>query len=357
MFTRLKKCAERSRELEKLLSDPEVHKHPGRLTALMRELGGLKKKTEAYERWVELQDRLLKAEELVGDPDPDVGVLASEEVVEIQGKVDAMVDALKAEVADDDPHRGRNVILEIRAGTGGDEATLFAADLMRIYTRFAERSNLKVESISAHGSDVGGYKEVVLGVSGSEAWDLFRYESGGHRVQRVPTTESQGRIHTSAATVAALPEAEEIDCAIEESDLRVDTFRSSGPGGQSVNKTSSAIRITHLPTDLVVQCQDEKSQHKNKSKALRMLRSRLMDIEAQNRKAEEDATRRSMIGSGDRSERVRTYNWPQNRVTDHRLKESYSLERILLGQLDDVVAELRERDLEEKITALGEGAS
>jgi peptide chain release factor 1 len=259
-------------------------------------------------------------------------------------------------VLDDDPNRGRNVIVELRAGTGGDEAGLFVADLARLYGRFADAQGLRLEWLSSHPTEVGGYKEAVLCISGPRAWELFRYESGGHRVQRVPETETQGRIHTSAATVAVLPEAEEVDVEIQEGDLRIDTYRSSGPGGQNVNKTSSAIRITHLPTGTVVQCQDESSQHKNKSRAMRMLRTRLRDAQQSARKAELDANRRTQIGSGDRSERVRTYNFPQDRVTDHRTKTSYSLQNVFLGHLEGVVEDLRRLDLELKLAALGEGA-
>lgn len=260
------------------------------------------------------------------------------------------------QIADDDPNRGRNVIFEVRAGTGGDEASLFVADLVRIYKRFAESQGCKVEPLSSHPTEVGGYKEVILGISGPKAWELFRYEGGGHRVQRVPETETQGRIHTSAVTVAVLPEADEQDLEISEADLRIDTFRSGGPGGQSVNKTSSAIRITHLPSGVVVQCQDESSQHKNKSKAMRMLRSRLRENAEQERKAAEDSQRRTQVGSGDRSERVRTYNYPQNRVTDHRIKTSYSLETVVLGHLEQIVEDLHRHELESKLAALGEGA-
>jgi len=355
MFPRLKECADRYREIEALLQDPEVLAQPARMQALMRELGGLRSRAESYEAWASLDDRKRAATEMLEDP--DMRELAEEELTEVVAALDVMVDAMKREVADDDPHRGRDVMVEIRAGTGGDEATLFAQDLLKLYTRFAESHGLKLEILDSTATDVGGFKEVILSVAGPEAWDLLRYESGGHRVQRVPSTESQGRIHTSAATVAVLPEADEVELEIDEADLRIDTFRSSGPGGQSVNKTSSAIRVTHLPSGTTVQCQDEKSQHKNKSKALRMLRARLADAEASARKAEADSTRRSLIGSGDRSERIRTYNWPQNRVTDHRIKTSYSLEQVLLGQLDPVVNDLREQDLQEKLAALGEGAA
>ena len=356
MFARLKESAERYRALEAALQDPAVHVQPGKLSALMREMGALRGKAETYERWSALQEQRAVALSMRSEKDPELRQMADEELASVDAALAAMAEQMRQQVADDDPHRGSNVMLEVRAGTGGDEASLFAADLLRIYSKFAEQQGCKVEVMSSSPSEVGGFKEAVLCVSGPRAWDLFRYESGGHRVQRVPETEAQGRIHTSAATVAVLPEAEEVDVEIKDSDLRIDTYRSSGPGGQNVNKTSSAIRITHIPTNTVVQCQDEASQHKNKSKALRMLRTRIVDARERARKAEEDAARKSQIGSGDRSERIRTYNFPQNRVTDHRIKTSYSLESVVLGHLEDVVDDLRRHDLEQKLQALGEGA-
>ena len=334
-----------------------MHAHPARLAALLREMGALRERAETHARWLSLQDQRAKAEELLTERDAGVVQLAREELELVDAELLALADALRQSVLDDDPNRGRNVIIELRAGTGGDEASLFVADLARLYARYAEDQGLRLEWLSTHPTEVGGLKEAVLCVSGAAAWDRFRYESGGHRVQRVPETETQGRIHTSAATVAVLPEAEETDVELRDADLRIDTYRSSGPGGQNVNKTSSAIRITHIPTNTVVQCQDESSQHKNKSRALRMLRSRLKDAQDSARKAELDATRRTQIGSGDRSERVRTYNFPQDRVTDHRTKTSYSLQSVFLGRLDAVVEDLRKLDLELKLAALGEGAS
>ena len=357
MFARLKQSAARYREIERLLGDPQVHAHPARMQALLREMGALRSKAEGYDRWATLEERRVKAEELLTERDADLRQLAREELEEVEAALEAVAEELRREVVDDDPNRGRNVIMEVRAGTGGEEAALFAADLVRIYTRYAEGHGLKVEVLSGSPSDMGGYKEIILGIAGAEAWDRLRFESGGHRVQRVPATESAGRIHTSAATVAVLPEAEEVEVDIDDGDLRIDTYRASGPGGQNVNKTSSAIRITHVPTGTVVQCQDESSQHKNKARALRMLRARLLEASTAAAKAAEDSTRRSQIGSGDRSERIRTYNYPQNRVTDHRIKVSYSLEPILLGDLDGVVEDLRRRDLEQKLAAFGEGAS
>jgi peptide chain release factor 1 len=353
MFARLKESADRYRTLEASLADPGLHGQPGKLAAVLREMGALRDRAEAYERWHALVERRASAASLVADPDPAVAQMAREELAEIDAAIGALEEAQRLSVLDDDPNRGRNVILEIRAGTGGDEASLFVADLVKLYTRFAEQQKLSVEWLSNSPTDVGGFKEMVLGINGPRAWDCFRFEAGGHRVQRVPETEAQGRIHTSAATVAVLPEVEEVEFELKDSDLRIDTFRSSGPGGQSVNKTSSAIRITHIPTNTVVQCQDEKSQHKNKSSALRMLRARLKDAQDSARKSKLDQARRTQIGSGDRSERIRTYNFPQNRMTDHRIKESYSLQQIVLGNLAPVVEELRKRDLELKLAALG----
>ncbi len=357
MFERLKQKADRYRELETLVSDPQIASQPARMQALLREMGTLRSKSEAYRRWEELEDARRKSEVMTSDSDAEIAELAREELLEISAELERMGADLRREVVDDDPDRGRNVIMEIRAGAGGDEASLFAGDLVKLYGKFAERRGLKTELLSSHPTEVGGYKEIILGIAGAEAWDLLRFESGGHRVQRVPETETQGRIHTSAATVAVLAEAEEVDVDIDEGDLRIDTYRSSGPGGQNVNKTSSAIRITHEPSGIVVQCQDESSQHKNKARAMRMLRSRLKDSQELERKNAEDATRRSQIGTGDRSERIRTYNFPQNRVTDHRIKTSYSLETVMTGNLDGVVDDLRRHDLEARIAAFDEGAA
>ena len=356
LFARLRTSAERYRELEQALSDPALHERPGLLTALMREMGAVRPKAETYERWASLCARQAEARELLGEGG-ELSGLAREELAEVESALAEMHEVVRQQVADDDPNRGRDVILEVRAGTGGDEASLFAADLVRIYGRFCDAHDLRFELISSQATEVGGFKEVVLSVSGFEAWDLLRFESGGHRVQRVPDTEAQGRIHTSAATVAVLPEADEQELEIRDADLRIDTYRAGGPGGQKVNKTSSAIRITHVPSGTVVQCQDESSQHKNKSRALRMLRARLKEAADAERKHTEDSSRRSQIGSGDRSERIRTYNFPQNRVTDHRIKTNYGLEQVLLGRLDPIVEDLRRNDLERKLAALGDGAN
>jgi peptide chain release factor 1 len=355
LFERLREPAERYAQVQEQLADPEVHGQPGRAATLLRELGTLRDKAETFGRWQELCARRASAEAMLADG--ELAALAREELAACDAQAEAMVEDLRRRLADDDPNRGRNVMLEIRAGTGGDEAGLFAGDLARMYGKFAEVQGCGVEVLTSSPGEAGGYKEIVLGVSGPHAWDLFRYEAGGHRVQRVPATESQGRIHTSAATVAVMPEAEEVEFELRDADLRIDTYRASGPGGQNVNKTSSAIRITHVPSGTVVQCQDESSQHKNKARALRMLRTRLREAQSQARKAAEDSARRAQIGSGDRSERIRTYNWPQNRVTDHRIRNSYSLDAVVSGRLEDLVEDLRRHDLELKLAALAEGAT
>lgn len=356
MFARLQQLARRYHELEERLEDPGLHEQPGRMSSLLREMGTLRQAAESWQRWEALETQRHSAEAVLAEGgDPEMTELARAELAELATQREAMTHELQMQMVDADPLRGRPVLLEIRAGTGGDEASLFVADLAKVYTRFAESSGLKQEVLSSHPTEVGGYKDLTLGLSGEQAWDLFRFESGGHRVQRVPATESQGRIHTSAVTVAVMAEPEELEIEIDEKDLRVDTYHASGPGGQKVNKTASAIRITHLPTQTVVQCQDQASQHKNKTQALRMLRARLHDALTTERKQAEDAVRRAQIGSGDRSERIRTYNWPQNRATDHRIKQNYGLDRVLLGQLDPIVQDLRNRDLELKLAALTDG--
>jgi peptide chain release factor 1 len=298
--------------------------------------------------------RRAEAERILAEPkpDPDLAGLAREDLEEVES-LEATLDreikeALIAEPEDD----RRKVIVEIRGGTGGDEATLFARDLYGIYRRYAEVRRWKIEDLEAVPTEVGGFKEVVFAVEGDGAWRRLRFESGGHRVQRVPETEAQGRIHTSAATVAVLPEAEAVDVQIHPDDLRIDTMRAGGAGGQHVNKTESAVRITHLPSGVVVVCQDERSQQKNKARAMRLLMTRLYDAERQRLHAERAAERKSKVGTGDRSARIRTYNFPQNRVTDHRLEENYSLEHILSGKLDAMLDALEFLDREERIAAL-----
>jgi len=300
------------------------------------------------EKWRELQkerERLDEAELLVGDPDPEISEMAREEIAELRPKIEKLSRELQLMLLPRDPRDERNVILEIRAGTGGEEAALFARDLFRMYSRYAERKGWRIEVLSLNPSDVGGIKEVIASVEGDRVYSALKFESGTHRVQRVPVTEAGGRIHTSAATVAILPEAEEVEVDLKPEDLKITVQRSSGPGGQSVNTTDSSVRVLHIPSGIMVTCQDEKSQHKNKAKALQILRARLLEREEQRRQAEISADRRRQVGSGDRSERIRTYNFPQNRVTDHRIGLTlYRLGEILDGDLDELIEALTLED-------------
>src|SRR5882672_8885662 len=301
---------------------------------------------QTHERLDRLMGELAQAREVLHDRDPELSQLARADVERLQPEIDRLERRLADLLTPADPLDDRDAIVEIRAGTGGDEAALFAAALFRMYTRFCERRRWKVEVLSLSEGNLGGLKEAIFAARGPKAYSVLRYESGVHRVQRVPVTEAQGRIHTSAATVAVLPEAEEVDVKIDEKDLRIDVFRSSGPGGQSVNTTDSAVRITHLPTGTVVQQQDEKSQHKNKAKALKVLRARLYDMERQARDAERSASRKSQVGSGDRSERIRTYNFPQGRVSDHRINLTlYKIDKVMSGEaLDEIIEALLAED-------------
>ncbi|MCK5657105.1 MAG: peptide chain release factor 1, partial [Deltaproteobacteria bacterium] len=305
---------------------------------LAKEHADLMPCVQTFRKHRELAARLEENRELLSDVDPDIRELAQEDSSQIQTELDELEDELKQLLVPKDPNDDKDVILEIRAGTGGDEAALFSADLFRMYTKYAELMGWKVDVLSSHATGIGGFKEVIFSLSGNRAYSRLKFESGVHRVQRVPTTESQGRIHTSAVTVAVFPEAEEVEVEIEPNDLRVDVFRSSGPGGQSVNTTDSAVRITHAPTGLVVICQDEKSQHKNKAKALKVLRARLLDRKQQEQRDKTAEDRKSQVGTGDRSERVRTYNFPQNRVTEHRINLTlYKLEQVLEGEINSII--------------------
>ena len=301
----------------------------------------------------DLHTHLAEAHELISDEDPEISALAAEEVKELEPKIERLKQTMVKHLVPPDPLFSKDAILEIRAGTGGEEAALFAADLLRMYTKYSESMGWSIERMSTNITELGGIKEIILSVRGSEAYGMLRHESGVHRVQRVPTTETQGRVHTSAVSVAVLPEAEEIDIDIEPKDLRIDVYRSSGPGGQSVNTTDSAVRITHIPSGITVQCQDEKSQHKNKSKAMKVLRSRLLDkaIQERDKKLAED--RRSQVGSGDRSAKIRTYNFPQSRVTDHRISLTvYKLDQILSGNLDVFIGALQTYYAEKQLSRL-----
>ncbi len=341
MFNKLKGVEERYGQLEALLSDPDVLKDRAAYQKYAREHAELAEIVDAFRTYQQIDRELDESLELLRDHDPDIKNLAKEEIDRLETEKTRLENQLKQLLIPKDPLDQKNVLLEIRAGTGGDEAGLFAGDLYKMYSRYAEGRNWKIEVMDLHATGVGGLKEVVALIKGQGVYSRFKYESGTHRVQRVPTTETQGRIHTSAVTVAVLPEAEDVEVDIDPNDLRVDVFRSTGPGGQSVNTTDSAVRITHLPSGLVVTCQDEKSQHKNKAKALKVLRSRLLDQMIRDQNAKRSQERKSQVGSGDRSERIRTYNFPQGRVTDHRVGLTlYRLDSILQGDIDEIIDSL-----------------
>ena len=347
----------RLQELDFFLSQPEVVNDMARYRELTREHAEVSEVAGLYRRFVQRESDLAQAREM--QDDPDMAEMAREEIASLEAELPLLESELQGLLLPRDPDDVRNTFLEIRAGTGGDESALFAGDLLRMYTRYAERQGWRTEIVSESEGEVGGYKEVVVRVVGDGAYGKLKFESGGHRVQRVPATESQGRIHTSACTVAALPEPDEAEAVqINPADLRIDTFRASGAGGQHVNKTDSAVRITHLPTGIVAECQDDRSQHRNKAKALQVLAARIQEKERSERAAKEAATRKGLIGSGDRSDRIRTYNFPQGRMTDHRINLTlYKLGAVMEGELDEVVAALllarRAEQLEELEVGLG----
>ncbi len=355
----LERYAQRQQELDFLLSREDIMADMNQFLALSREHNEVTQIAGRYARYRQREADLAGAQEMQSDP--DMAELAREEMAAATAELAQLEDELQRLLLPKDPDDARNAFLEIRAGTGGDESALFAGDLLRMYTRYCERRGWKTELISESPSELGGYKEVVLrieGPSGSGVYGDLRFESGGHRVQRVPATETQGRIHTSACTVAALPEPDEAQAVqINPADLRIDTFRASGAGGQHINKTDSAVRITHLPTGIVAECQDDRSQHCNKAKALQVLAARLQEKERSERAAKDAAMRKGLIGSGDRSDRIRTYNFPQGRLTDHRINLTlYKLDRIMEGELDDVVQALRHAREAEQLAELEVGA-
>lgn len=335
MFAKINEIESRFRQLEDDMSRPEINQNQKTFQKYSKEHSLLLPIIQAYREYRSLEAEIENNRSLLDDPDQEIRKLAREEIEQLKSKLSKAEIELRLLLLPQDPNDGKNILLEIRAGTGGEEAALFAADLFRMYLRYAEICGWKVEILSQHMTGIGGFKEIIILIEGQNVYSRLKHESGVHRVQRVPETEAQGRIHTSAVTVAVLPEAEEVDVEINPEDLRIDTFRSSGCGGQHVNVTDSAIRITHIPTGLVVSCQDEKSQHKNKAKAMKVLRSRLLDRQQEEQESKISEERRHMVGSGDRSERIRTYNYPQGRVSDHRIGLTlYKLETILQGHLD-----------------------
>ncbi|GAB7082053.1 peptide chain release factor 1 [Megalodesulfovibrio paquesii] len=341
MFAKLESIEQKFETLEQQLSDSEIYNDQARYRSLTKAHSDLKEIVETYRQHRKASQELDENKEMLKESDPELRAMAEEEVDRLKELLPELEQKLKILLLPKDPLDEKNIILEVRAGTGGEEAALFAADLFRMYCRFAERKGWKYEILSASESATGGYKEVIATISGERVYSRLKFESGAHRVQRVPATESQGRIHTSACTVAIMPEAEEVDVEIRQEDLRVEVFRAGGPGGQSVNTTDSAVRITHIPTGVVVSCQDEKSQTKNKIKAMKVLRSRILQAEQEKQHAAEAESRRALVGSGDRSERIRTYNFPQGRVTDHRINVTiYQLPNFLDGDLDEMLEAL-----------------
>ena len=358
MYQRLEQIEAKYEELNRALSSPEVISDSTRYQKAARAHSEIASVVEKYREYKDLSRGIAESKTMMAEePDAEMRAYAEEEIAKLEERVRTVAAELKLLLAPKDPNDEKNVVLEIRAGTGGDEASLFAAEMFRMYTRYAEGQRWKVEVLSSSESGIGGMKEVIAIIEGKGVYSRLKYESGVHRVQRVPATEQQGRVHTSAVTVAVLPEAEDVDVKIEAKDLRIDTFCSSGPGGQSVNTTYSAVRITHLPTNTVVSCQDEKSQIKNREKAMRVLRSRLYEMELQRQQQALAKERRSMVGSGDRSEKIRTYNFPQNRVTDHRIGLSlHQLGEVMDGKLqpliDAVSAHFQTEKLKQEATTL-----
>jgi len=339
MFSKLDEVEERFVDLEREMMQPEIAADPKRFRSAAKQAAELRSLVTTYREYKKIEAELMEYQEFIQGDDEELKSLAQEELPDLQEKKEVLVDKLRYLLLPKDPNDEKNVVLEIRAGTGGDEAALFAADLFRMYSRYADHRRWKVEILSQNMIGVGGFKEIIALVQGQGVYSQLKFESGVHRVQRVPSTESQGRIHTSAVTVAILPEADDVELEIDPNDLRIDVYRASGPGGQSVNTTDSAVRITHVPTGLVVSCQDEKSQHKNKAKGMQILKARLFDLKQQEQHDKISADRRQQVGSGDRSERIRTYNFPQGRITDHRIGLTlHKLEQVMAGDLDEIIS-------------------
>lgn len=355
VVTKLETICERHEELSALLSDASVINDQEKFRKYSKEYADLSEVVKVFNQYRSAQDDLAEAEVLASDSDPDMREMGQEEIKNSKQRLEQLAADIQIALLPKDPDDGKNVFLEIRAGTGGDEAAIFAGDLFRMYSRFAETVGWRIEVVSENEGEHGGYKEIITRVTGENVYSQLKFESGAHRVQRVPATESQGRIHTSACTVAVMPEVpegEEID--IRKDDLKVDTYRASGAGGQHVNRTESAIRITHLPTGIVVECQEERSQHKNRAKAMSVLASRINDAQRQKAHAEQAATRKSLVGSGDRSERIRTYNYPQGRITDHRINLTiYKLEDVMQGDLGSIINPLRQEYQAELLAEMG----
>ncbi|MGY8870281.1 MAG: peptide chain release factor 1 [Pseudomonadales bacterium] len=354
--TKLDKLADRFEELAALLSDAGVISNQNKFRDFSKEYAELEPVVQAYSAYQQAESDVAEAQLMMEDTDPDMREMAKEEWSDAQARIATLEDELQIHLLPKDPHDGSNVFLEVRAGTGGDEAAIFSGNLFRMYSKFAEAQGWRIEVISANEGEHGGYKELIARIVGQDVFSRMKFESGAHRVQRVPETESQGRIHTSACTVAVMPELDEVaQVEINKADLRVDTYRASGAGGQHVNKTDSAIRITHIPSGLVVECQEERSQHKNRAKAMALLASRLQSAEKEKHAAEQATTRKSLVGSGDRSERIRTYNYPQGRITDHRINLTlYKLDEIMEGKLEEVINPLMHEYQAELLGALSE---
>ncbi|EIA1586361.1 peptide chain release factor 1 [Vibrio parahaemolyticus] len=358
ILTKLETLVERYEEVQHLLGDPDVIGDQDKFRALSKEYSQLEEVTKCFQAYQQAQDDLAAAEEMAKEDDEEMREMAQEEIKDAKEAIERLADGLQILLLPKDPNDDRNCFLEIRAGAGGDEAGIFAGDLFRMYSKYAEKRGWRIEVMSSNEAEHGGYKEMIAKVSGDGAYGVLKFESGGHRVQRVPATESQGRVHTSACTVAVMAEIPEADLPeIKAADLKIDTFRASGAGGQHVNTTDSAIRITHLPTGTVVECQDERSQHKNKAKAMAVLAARIVQAEQERRAAEVSDTRRNLLGSGDRSDRIRTYNYPQGRVSDHRINLTiYRLNEVMEGDLQSLIDPVVQEHQADQLAALAENA-